>query len=200
MIVLYYYEFNAILYRFETTDGEQRLCQNSSELEECKEILNSKLRSKCEEHCYNDCEEQFIEYYIKSSQSLPLLRIKNFSQLDVKKRNQITMKNSLLVNKIKIYHRSLPDTIIKHIPEISFTAYMAQLGGLAGMWLGLSVISIYVNLVNIIIFLYEKLRKSPINRQSNKVDQTSMTQKHVAKLNYWTLIWHSTSHIMFKLI
>ena len=78
-------------------------------------------------------------------------------------------------NKINIYHNSLPDTIIEHIPEISFTAYMAQLGGLAGMWLGLSVISIYVNLVHFSIFLYKKFQiLRPLNGESNKVHNISI--------------------------
>ena len=73
------------------------------------------------------------------------------------------MKNSLLVNKIKIYHRSLPDTIIKHIPEISFTAYIAQLGGLAGMWLGLSAIAIYDNLIQFIIRTFKDFKIYKLN-------------------------------------
>jgi len=145
-----------ILYRFETMDNNQRLCENSSEFGQCMKSMNSEIRPKCETQCNNDCEEQFFDYTINDEHFF-FENTSGLTNIDWEERNQILMEYSSSKNKIRIYHKSLPDTIIEYMPEISFTAYIAQLGGLAGMWLGLSAITIYDNSVQLILLCFEKL-------------------------------------------
>jgi hypothetical protein len=44
---------------------------------------------------------------------------------------------------VHISHNRLPDQEIRHMPEITFVSFLSSFGGLAGMWLGLSVFALY---------------------------------------------------------
>ena len=46
-------------------------------------------------------------------------------------------------NDIFIEHSENPDIYIKHIPEMNFIRFLCDLGGLLGMWLGLSLFDIF---------------------------------------------------------
>jgi len=120
--------------------------------------LNSEIRPKCETQCNNDSEEQFFDYMINDQQSIHENYSDYYLQTDWEERIQLQMEYNLMKYKIQIYHKSLPDTLIQHMPEVSFAAYISQLGGLAGMWLGLSLITLYDNSIEIILLCIEKLK------------------------------------------
>jgi len=79
----------------------------------------SEIEFKCETKCRRDCHNQFINFQINEKEN-----------------------NSGLEISLSIFHNQLPDQMIKHMPEMTFISFICSLGGLAGMWLGLSITSI----------------------------------------------------------
>ena len=60
---------------------------------------------------------------------------------------------------IEIRHSNLPDIIIKHIPQTTLISFVCSFGGLLGMWLGLSFITISREAINLIIKIASKKLK-----------------------------------------
>ena len=56
-----------------------------------------------------------------------------------------------------VSHNNLPDILIKHLPEITFNAFVCNFGGLLGLWLGLSVFAIFTEFRDICIKLFRNL-------------------------------------------
>lgn len=70
--------------------------------------------------------------------------------IDVTYDFNIKMKKFLAagaVNPLQINHDFKHDIVIKHFAEFPLMTYIASIGGLAGLWLGFSIISLYKNLV-----------------------------------------------------
>ena len=44
---------------------------------------------------------------------------------------------------LTVTHNSLPDILIQYLPEITLNAFICNFGGLLGLWLGLSILSIF---------------------------------------------------------
>ncbi len=82
------------------------------------------IRSICEEKFHNECYKQFFDFDVKKKTKLP------FSPWD---------KRTL----VYITHNHLPDQVIEHLPEMTFISFVANFGGLLGIWLGLSAIAIF---------------------------------------------------------
>jgi len=82
------------------------------------------IRSICEENFHNECYKQFFDFELKKKTKLP------FSPWD---------KRTL----VYVTHNHLPDQVIEHLPEITFISFVANFGGLLGIWLGLSAIAIF---------------------------------------------------------
>ena len=79
-----------------------------------------KLYFKCSEKCENDCKTRYYDWNIQSKKSWPA--------------------NSTV---IAVKHSRLPDQFIRYIPETTFIAFVSNFGGLLGMWLGLSFLTIF---------------------------------------------------------
>jgi len=91
-------------------------------LTECYNMFFAKkVQSKCVANCRPDCHNQFIDFQIR----------------DVVKTK--TNERSY----ISITHNRLPDLVIEHLPEMTFLSFICNFGGLTGMWLGLSVTSLF---------------------------------------------------------
>jgi hypothetical protein len=75
--------------------------------------------------------------------------------------------------KIQITHStSSKDTIVKHAPNMSTSVYFANLGGIAGLWLGLSILTLYDYCEKIVKFLQKKIAhrlNRSLNRRLNKI-------------------------------
>ena len=44
---------------------------------------------------------------------------------------------------VYVEHNEMPDVLVKYIPETSLISFVCNFGGLLGMWLGLSIITIF---------------------------------------------------------
>ena len=82
---------------------------------------NIKINFECHGQCRFDC------------------RFKNFA-FNVARTSKA--KNPLM-SWIHIRHNGLPDINVRHLPETTFIAFVCSFGGLLGMWLGLSMVSVF---------------------------------------------------------
>jgi hypothetical protein len=92
---------------------------------QCNNDMVSELRLKeCTKECQYDCDKQIINF-------------------NVKRYDKLSKSESNMKSTIYISHSRLPDQKIQYLPEMSFVSFIANFGGLAGMWLGLSAIALY---------------------------------------------------------
>ena len=114
--------------------------------------LQSSLMSICSKQCPNECD---ITYYPSS--------LNNIRQL-----NDST-------NLIFIQHNEMPDIIIVHIPEMNWISFVCNFGGLLGMWLGVSFLSIIDRIKTLFIRFLNKKRR-PIKIQVNNFNINSLNR------------------------
>ena len=84
----------------------------------CSFDTSEAINSECLKECRADCS---FSYYI----------------LDIK-----TFKSLPGLIQISVMHTDLPDILIRHSPQMPFISFICNFGGLLGMWLGLSVLTI----------------------------------------------------------
>lgn len=109
--------------------------------ETCHKLMIS-LNEECNLKCHPECKEDLFEFTAAEKEE-ESKRVKaeggtNFSFINVK-------------------HKPAPHTIIIHVPEMTWTAFCANIGGLAGIWLGLNAVTVYDYLVAFIKFIKQKL-------------------------------------------
>ena len=95
----------------------------------------SKDSKECQFECEPECDTLFYKYQVKLTKKMPEVYIK---------------KN--LLTYVWIGHDDLPDQVTQHLPEMNFTQFSSNFGGLFGMWLGLSALAI-------LQYLYRKFNK-----------------------------------------
>ena len=95
------------------------------------------ILSKCSSECKNECD---YKYY-------------SFTQTKI-------MNNNDKITSIYIHHNDMPDIIVRYIPEINFTSFACNFGGLLGMWLGVSFLFICGQIKSLIV----KLAKGHANQ------------------------------------
>lgn len=96
----------------------------------------------CQSQCKPDCYNEFYDYFLTTDKSINGNKNDSFDTLT-----------------IRVIHKTIPDVQIKHSPEFTWNSYVANMGGLAGMWLGLSVISAYDWFVILVKKVYAKFCK-----------------------------------------
>ena len=80
-----------------------------------------------------------------------------------------------------IYHNEMPDVLVKYIPETSLISFVCNFGGLLGMWLGLSIMTTF----NEILIPFFKLTwiKVKANHQTNVIHTSNVI--HLNIHNNW---------------
>ena len=111
------------------------MIRNIDDIRSCIEHNIRHLNSECEKSCKPNCESRFYNYNIKTNIKVGL--------------REFHAKEDRLTT-ITIAHNQLPDQITEHIPEITFTQFTANFGGLLGMWTGLSFMAVFQFLLKII--------------------------------------------------
>lgn len=96
----------------------------------------------CQSRCKPDCYNEFYDYFLTSDKSINVNQNDSFDKLT-----------------IRIIHKTIPDVQIKHYAEFTWDSYVANMGGLAGMWLGFSAISAYNWFVILVKKIYAKFYK-----------------------------------------
>ena len=95
------------------------------------------IRADCEDKCKMDC---YYSYYIFNRDE--------YSQFMFKKH---------LYTKFIIKHNGYPDILIKHVPGIQLISVLCNLGGIFGMWLGISILVIFQSSLNTTFTLLKSL-------------------------------------------
>ena len=82
---------------------------------------------------------------------------------------------------ITIQHNRLPDLFVSYIPETTFVSFVGNFGGLLGMWLGISVISIFDDVFNLFNNLLTTIKRSRAKKKKLFV------QRNIYLMNNLTL-------------
>ena len=89
-----------------------------------------KIREICMSKCPDEC---YHVYYLLQTKDKRLYKA------------MISMPNTIHVNLIQ---KNFPTIIIKQLPEMSIISLLCNIGGLLGMWLGVSLLSTFNNIYN----------------------------------------------------
>ena len=71
---------------------------------------------------------------------------------------KVTRPHGHMISSIFLRHNGMPDLFIRHIPEITSLSFISNFGGLLGMWLGLSILTIF-NITFQLIKLFTKFKQ-----------------------------------------
>ena len=107
----------------------------------------TKIKTLCEEMCKRDCYSTYYYYTLKEE------RFMNKT------------------SKLTIVHNAMPDINIKHMPELNFISFISNLGGLIGMWSGLSAFGLMDDLPYFIMNVFN------INRNINIIVRSKIEVK-----------------------
>ena len=100
------------------------------------------MRMHCQQNCIEDCHQEYFNLDTIFTEQL-------FSEGRTKILNRITLVELTSSNK--------PSIMITHFPEMSLISFLCNLGGLVGMWLGVSIASTLTDLVDLVKVLRTKL-------------------------------------------
>ena len=103
-----------------------------------KELFH--VERSCESQCPRNCLESHYQYEIQT-----------------RKGQQFTEAHNCF--SINIDHNSLPDQVIEHKPIMDWITLVSNLGGLMGMWLGLSVLYMCTKFINRVFDKYSLQEK-----------------------------------------
>ena len=82
------------------------------------------LEEQCSKTCAHDCHESHYFYEITSN-------------------GRTDSSETQSLSSITVEHNRLPDVFIRHMPETTFISFVSNFGGLLGMWLGISILSLF---------------------------------------------------------
>ena len=143
---------DTFLYRKELISAFDRISINYGE--NCDIPLDSNI--KCNEKCKPDC-----------SSKQHITEIKPYPNL---------YKSIYHVYDIELEHSLIPDVIVRHSLEMTLMSFVCNFGGLLGMWLGFSILSISKHILKSIqrflVFDRKKINiiKNNINNNLNVIN------------------------------
>ena len=111
-------------------NNKEYICQNLDEYDECSKKILFKIYTSCEESCPRNCFERLFDI--------------SFDHYFM------DLQYSSSISTTIIRHRNGPDHIIIHMPEMDFIKFISNLGGLLGMWLGMSILFTFDYILSLI--------------------------------------------------
>ena len=121
-------------------DEHDRICNDSSTMVNSVFLVREEIIKMNANRLLNNCEEfDNIKHEITLGCSKRCKQACTYSyyQLNLQKLEDMDFGHSRLFAE----HNEMPDILIKYIPEISFLSFVCNFGGLLGMWLGLSFLT-----------------------------------------------------------
>ena len=100
------------------------------------QFIDPAIKSKVKLACFDECPKDCIHKYYSLDKEMVIQYYVEIGQIY-----------------IYIQHDAKPDVCITHIPEITFISLMCNLGGLIGMWLGISLVMVLEEFYKIMIIL-----------------------------------------------
>ncbi|KAM9311649.1 epithelial sodium channel subunit alpha-like [Gastrophryne carolinensis] len=152
--------------------GDVPLCNISDPfVNNCVELYEYKLshdQLKC--HCPLQCEEEIFELTMSSSQWPSSTYLDYFSKL-VQRRQDFQDVQTLRDNVVKVvvYYQQLNYELIEEVPSMQLVDLFSSIGGLVGLWIGVSVctvaefLELILNLLTFVIGRIPKREESPEN-------------------------------------
>jgi hypothetical protein len=134
-----------------TLSDTERLCIRDS----VKDVEYFSIRRNCKRNCAPDCHQE--DYDVR---------------MEIVDDNYVTKYAANITNAslIDVKHQTRSDVIITHNPEMTISTYVGTVGGLGGIYLGISVIACYEYLVLCIRYL-QKLWKSKFSKSEAKIEE-----------------------------
>ena len=155
-------------YMFRNTQLKQKFFNYDNQTSQYN-IFNS-VKPKCEKICRRDCS---FEYFVTQLKGGP------------------PQKNQFY---LILLHNSMPDIVVKYIPQTTFLSMICNLGGLLGMFLGLSFLTIFENTFKYFHVFIQKQNtfvKQESNINNNNITNLNLfVKRHVerrpriSRLNY----------------
>jgi len=87
----------------------------------------------CNVQCKHDC---LTYYYIYNVSKNHLVNIEQYYKID-----------NFQATHVEICHNSVPDVEVRHLPEITFISLVCNFGGLLGLWLGFSILTMLTDMI-----------------------------------------------------
>ena len=132
---------------------------------DCLDNFKHEILDECSKHCRFDCK---FKYYIFNH------NVKNTESDYYSSHPQ----------HFTMLHNNLPDLQIKYLPKTDLISIICNFGGLLGMWLGLSVLSIFDNCLIMVKDLFSKRKnetKIQIIKQVIFTNNTNIQQNFFEK-------------------
>ena len=121
-------------------DEHDRICNDSSTMVNSVFLVRKQIFNMNANRLVNNCEEYenmehdiFLNCWKHCKQACTY----SYYRVDFQELEDMDFGHSRLFAE----HNEMPDILIKYIPEISFISFICNFGGLLGMWLGLSFLT-----------------------------------------------------------
>lgn len=121
---------SGLLYRKTLLTPEDRFCSVTNRCQ------FSNYRASCAKECQHDCVEEKFDF-------------EKFVDIPFYKHNNLTG--------IQISRKPVFDKVYRHSPAMTFIQLICDFGGLGGLWLGFSIISITTTIISLIAKPLEKI-------------------------------------------
>ncbi|KAM8972026.1 epithelial sodium channel subunit gamma-like [Pelodytes ibericus] len=138
----------------------------------CVEMYEYKLshdQLKC--HCPLQCEEEIFELTLSSSQWPSSMYLESFSRrLHSRKRYKHTESIRDNVVKVVVYYQQLNYELIEEVPSMQLVDLFSSIGGLVGLWIGVSVCTVaefFELILNLLTFVVRQIPKRDEESPSN---------------------------------
>jgi hypothetical protein len=134
------------------------MCNNSdSRINHCKQ---KEVSSRCIEKCKLDCEE--VAYDFDTEEDVYPTE-SELHEADPEEKEKLRRFQNFTAQ-IRLWRKVSGDTIYEHKAELPLIQLFSFVGGLASLWLGISIIAFYDILVKVVTIIYktkpfEKMRK-----------------------------------------
>jgi hypothetical protein len=134
------------------------MCNNSdSRINDCKQ---KEVSSRCIEKCKLDCEE--VAYDFDTEEDVYPTE-SELNEADEEEKEKLRRFHNFTAQ-IRLWRKVSGDTIYEHKAQLPLIQLFSFVGGLASLWLGISIIAFYDILVKVVTIIYktkpfEKMRK-----------------------------------------
>ena len=87
------------------------------------------------------------KYHQQCQMKCPIQCSFTYYNLDMDERNENRKVENYTKTTIRLNHNLLPDHIIKHVPEITFTTLICNFAGIISLWLGFNIMSVTQDII-----------------------------------------------------
>jgi hypothetical protein len=146
-----FFYLSDILLRSEILNRDRPMSFQSNECIE-KYLITAEI--KCEDKCQLDCKFKYYSYELTNTD---LGNFKNFQKFS-----------------FYLQHNHLPDIVVQYLPQTTFISFVCYFGGLLGMWLGISFLTILNDSLGLIKRISQNFRINLRKITNNNININSL--------------------------